>query len=291
MPTSDGFDPAHPLPVFLDDQYEQQGVGTARGRFASSSRIVKAGMLMLTAAVVGIAVLSGNPLALFTEVTASLVDNLGLQPAAAPSTPAIEVSADAQAVPPAAQQDALVAQDAPTVAAATPAAPDTPPRAEVAAAEPSPQDQAEKSEPTPEALFRQFQAWAAEKDARADATPDTRVQDEPPAAQNAPSPAVENAPAPAADNPRPSLRIMQEPRVAQEPRHVRPAHSARAEMRTQNLRKQVRRPLYARPPIPPAQIARAEAARAQDARAEAARAQEQPAPQAPPFLPIFGGRN
>jgi hypothetical protein len=270
MPMHDDFDPAHPLPVFLDDQYEQQGIGTVRDRAGTWSRVLKASILIAIAAVIGVAALSGNPVALVADVTASLVDNLGLQPATAPSTPTIQAAVDTQASPPPAQEQAVPL-----------AAQDTPARSEVAAAESAAQDQAEKSEPPPEALFKQFQAWAAEKDAQSDVAPARPVQDRsPPAAQNASSQAAENAPAEAAENARPSLRIMQEPP------HVRPVHSARAEMRTQNPRKQVRRPLYARPPVPPAQIARA-----QDARAEAARAQEQPAPQSPSFLPIFGGRN
>jgi len=270
MPMHDDFDPAHPLPVFLDDQYEQQGIGTVRDRAGTWSRVLKASILIATAAVIGVAALSGNPVALVADVTASLVDNLGLQPATAPSTPTIQAAVDTLASPPPAQEQAVPL-----------ATQDTPARSEVAAAEPATQDQAEKSEPPPEALFKQFQAWAAEKDAQSDVAPARPVQDRsPPAAQNASSQAAENAPAEAAENARPSLRIMQEPP------HVRPVHSARAEMRTQNPRKQVRRPLYARPPVPPAQIARA-----QDARAEAARAQEQPAPQSPSFLPIFGGRN
>jgi hypothetical protein len=286
MPTRDGFDPAYPLPVFLDDQDEQQGIGPVASRSATSSRVLKASILIMTATAVGIAVLSGNPLALVTEVTASLVDNLGLQPATAPSTPAAPATADAQAVPPAAQAEPPAAQDTPArdeIAAAEPAA-----------AEPAGQDQAEKSEPPPEALFRQFQAWAAEKNAQADVAPAPPVQDgSPPATPNVPPQAAENAPAQATDNPRPSLRIMQEPRLVQEPRRVRPVHNARAEMRTQNLRKQVRRRLYAPPPIPRAQGARAQEARAQDARAEAARAQEQTVPnaQAPSFLQTFGMRN
>jgi hypothetical protein len=275
MPTTDGLDPAHPLPVFLDDQYERQDIGMARDRSVISSRVLKASILIVTAAVLGLAALSGNPLALFAEVTASLADNFGLQPAAPPSTPDVQATADAQVVPPTAQAVPPAAE------AVAPAAQDTPARDEIAAAEPAGQDQAEKSEPPPEALFRQFQAWAADKDAEMDVAPARPVQDaSPQTTQNAPPQAAENAQA--AENPRPSLRIMQESR------RVRAVHRARAEMRTETLRKQARRPYYARAPIPPAQVARA-----QDARAEAARAQEQsmPVAQTPSFLPIFGGRN
>jgi hypothetical protein len=279
MPTRDGFDPAHPLPVFLDDQddqYERQGIGTARDRSGTWSRVFKATALIVAATAIGVAALAGNPVALFAEVTASLVDNLGLQSATVPPTPTIQAAADAQAVPAAAQ--------------------DRPTRDEIAVAEPAGQDQtersepppAERSEPPPEALFRQFQAWATEKDARTDVTPVQPVQDGPPqVTQNGPPQAAENTPAPASESPRPSLRIMQEPR------HVQPVHSARVEMRAQNLRKRVQRPQNARAPIPPAQRARAQDARTQDARAEAARAPDPSVPnaQAPSFLPIFGARN
>jgi hypothetical protein len=271
MPTRDGFDPAHPLPVFLDDQddqYERQGIGTARDRSGTWSRVFKATALIVAATAIGVAALSGNPVALFAEVTASLVDNLGLQSATVPPTPTIQAAADAQAVPAAAQ--------------------DRPTRDEIAAAEPAGQDQTERSEPPPEALFRQFQAWATEKDARTDVAPVQPLQDGPPqVTQNAPPQAAENTQAPAAENPRPSLRIMQEPR------YVQPVHNVRAEMRAQNLQKRVQRPQNARAPIPPAQRARAQDARTQDARAEAARAPDPSVPnaQAPSFLPIFGARN
>ncbi|MGH9811103.1 MAG: hypothetical protein ACRD9W_28315, partial [Terriglobia bacterium] len=85
MPTSDGFDPGHPLPVFLDDRYEQQGIGIARDRAVTWSRVFKATTLIVAATAIGVAVLSGNPVALVADVTASLADNLGLQPGTAPS--------------------------------------------------------------------------------------------------------------------------------------------------------------------------------------------------------------
>jgi len=135
MPMHDDFDPAHPLPVFLDDQYEQQGIGTVRDRAGTWSRVLKASILIATAAVIGVAALSGNPVALVADVTASLVDNLGLQPATAPSTPTIQAAVDTLASPPPAQEQAVPL-----------AAQDTPARSEVAAAV-SGRDGPEQAEP------------------------------------------------------------------------------------------------------------------------------------------------
>ena len=158
MPTKDGFNPDHPL--FLADEPEQQGIGKAWDRVAViSSRVLKASILVATATAIGIAILSvGNPVTLFADVTASLVDKSALQPGTDQSTPTIQSTADAQALPP-------TAKNAPT-------------RDEIAAAsEPAGQSQTENSEPASEGLFRQFQAWAAEKDAQVG--PVQSVQDAP----------------------------------------------------------------------------------------------------------------
>jgi hypothetical protein len=217
MPTKDGFNPDHPL--FLADEPEQQGIGKAWDRVAViSSRVLKASILVATATAIGIAILSmGNPGTLVAYVTASLVDKSALQPGTDQSTPTIQSTADAQALPP-------TAKDAPT-------------RDEIAAASES-ASQTENSEPSSEALFRQFQSWAAEKDAQAQVGPVQSVQD-------APAQVVQNARAP--------LRPMQKHR------HVRPVHSARAEIRpVQPPRKKVRREQNARVQVPPAQDARAQ---------------------------------
>jgi hypothetical protein len=174
MPTKDDFTPDNPLPIFLSeraDEPEQPGMGIAWDRAVISSRVLKASILVATATAIGIAILSvGNPVTLFADVTASLVDKSALQPGTDQSTPTIQSTADAQALPP-------TAKDAPT-------------RDEIAAGpEPAGQSQTENSEPASEALFRQFQAWAAEEGTRAQVKP---VQP----AQDAPAPVVENAPAP-----------------------------------------------------------------------------------------------
>jgi hypothetical protein len=167
----------------------------------------------------------------------------------------IQSTADAQAMPP-------TAKDAPT-------------RDEIAAAsESAGQSQTENSQPSSEALFRQFQAWAAEKDAQAQVGPVQSVQDAPAqVVQIAPAQVAENAPAQVAENARAPLRPMQKHR------HVRPVQSARAEIRpVQNPRKKVRREQNVQVQVSPAQDARAQDQSVQNA-------------QAPSFLQTFGWRN
>ena len=74
MPTRDGSDPNHPLPLFLSghaDEFEQWG----------TSRILKASILVIAVMVSGIAIaLSlGNPVEVFADATASLTDNSAAQ--------------------------------------------------------------------------------------------------------------------------------------------------------------------------------------------------------------------
>jgi hypothetical protein len=162
MPTKDGFAPDHPLPVFLSEyaeEFEQPGMGKAWDGAAISSRILK--MSVLAVAAMAIAILwLGNPVALFANVTASLVDMTALQPGVGQSTPAIQSTA--QALPPA-------ATDAPT-------------REEIAApVEPANRIKAENSEPPAEDVLKQFQTWAAEEDTRAPVVPVQPVQSVQPA--------------------------------------------------------------------------------------------------------------
>jgi len=251
MATKDGFPPDDHFPLFLSEhagEPEQPGIGIAWDKAVISSRILKTSILVVTATAIGIAILSvGNPVALLANVTASLVDKSALQPGTDQSTPTIQSIAGTQDSPP-------TAKDAPT-------------RDEIAAAsEPAGQSQTENSEPPSEALFRQFQAWAAEKDAQAQVGPVQHVQD-------ATAQVVQNAPAQVAENARAPLRPMQKHR------HVRPVHSARAEIRpVHNPRKKVRREQNARVQVPPAQDARAQDQSVQNA-------------QAPSFLQTFGSRN
>ena len=107
-------------------------------RAVISSRVLDVSILVATATAIGVTILlMGNPLALFAEVKSA-------QPGADQSTPIILTSA-----------------------IQSPAAPEAlSPTHEIAAASVrASQTQTEKSEPSSsEALFRQFQAWAAEQD-------------------------------------------------------------------------------------------------------------------------------
>jgi len=250
MPIKDGFDPAHPLPRFLAVQAEQ-GTGNALDGVVRTSRGFKVGILIATATAIGIAALAvKDPTALFAEGSASLVDNWSPQ-----SAPTIQAAADAPpAVPPAA-----------VAPASSPTTKDEPSRDEIAASDPAAKDQTENSESASEALFSQFQAWAAEQDAQARVAPAEPVQD-------ASAQVVHNAPAPAAEN----VRVPH--RLVQKRRHVRADRNTRAEMHAPSHRKQIRRAQSERAARPPMQDARAQDQSVQEA-------------QAPSFLPIFGLRN
>jgi hypothetical protein len=249
MPTKDSFTPDEPSPLFLSeraDELEQQRIRKVLDRAVISSRILKASILVVTATAIGSAILwMGNPVTLFADVTASPVDISALKPGTDQSTPAVQSTADAQpVVQSTADAQALppTAKDAPPVnpESAPPsddktAAKDAPTRDEIAAAsEPAGQSQTENSKPpSSEALFKQFQAWVAEEDARTQVGPVQPTQD---------------APAPV--------------RSAQKHRRVRPEQNARAEIRhVQKPRAKVRREQNAQ--VGPAQDARQDA-RAQD---------------------------
>lgn len=264
MPTKDGFDPPHLLPQFLAVRAEQD-VGNAPDRVVvASSRVFKTGILIAAALATGIAALAmGNPVALLAEMSASLVGGSPPQ-----STPSIQSVADAPIpIPSVVDAKALPPQSLP------PAAKDTPAREEIAASEPAGKDQTDKTGQPSETLFSQFQAWAAEQDARGAAV--QPAQDEPP--QLVQTQAAQNARAPAAENVRVPYRLVQKRR------QIRAVQNARAEVRTQN-RRQVRRAQSASAERPPAQDPRAQDPRAQDPAAQNA--------QTPSFLqPIFGPRN
>ena len=116
-------------------------------------RVFRASILIV---VIGIVVLKvQNPVVLFAEVAAPLVDRFRVQPATDRPTPTIESSADTQALPP-------IAKDAPV-------------RDEVDAFKSADQNRADNSETQSEVLLRQFQAWVAEKDAQIE--PQRPVQD------------------------------------------------------------------------------------------------------------------
>lgn len=245
MAIRDDFPPDDRYPVFLSERAEEAGqpdIGKVLGRAVISSRFLKTSILVATAtAAIGITILLvGNPVALVANVTASLVDKSALQPDTDPSTSAIQSIAGTQDLP-------TTARDAPA-------------RDEIAAAvEPADQSQTEISQPPVEALFKQFQAWAAEEGTRAQVEPVQPVQD-------APIQVVQDAPA--------------QVRPVKKHRQVRSVQNARAEIRPErNPRAKVRREEQnARVQVPPAPDARA---------------QDQPMQNAPlPWLlQSFGWRN
>jgi hypothetical protein len=258
-PTKDGFNQDHPLPLFLADEPEQHGIGKAWDRAVVSSRVLKASILVATATAIGVTILSvGNPVTLFAEVTASLVGKSALQPATDQPASTIQSTADVPALPPTAKdaptRDQIAAlsepagqnqprsdQSTPTMQstfdaqALQPAAKDAPTHAEIAApSEPVGLSQTENNESSSEALFRQFQAWAAGKDSQAHVGP------------------VQDAPAQVAESARAPLRSMQKHR------HVTSVHHARAETRpVQNPPKKGRRELDTRAQDQSAQNAQA----------------------------------
>ena len=143
------------IPLFLSDhteELEKPVIGKAWHRAAISSRILKTSILVVTATAIVFAIrLVGNPLVLFTNTTASLVATSAPQDGAQ-SMPTIQSTADAQALPP-------TASEAPT-------------GEEIAAASNiAYQSHTENPQPAADGLFKEYQAWAAEEDARAQVRP------------------------------------------------------------------------------------------------------------------------
>src|SRR5215475_12575145 len=137
MPMNDHFDPADPLPRFLADPREPHDFGSVHD---GVSRLFKMSALIAAVAAIGIATLAlGDPVALFAEVTASLVGHSSPQPgtdqAAQPgadqSTPTIQTADNAPAL------TRSTADTQTDNLASPPTAKDTPVRDEVAAAEPA----------------------------------------------------------------------------------------------------------------------------------------------------------
>lgn len=259
MPTKDDFDPAS-VPRFLAVQAEPD-IDDAPVGVDPVSRALKASIVAVAATAIGIAVLAvGDPAALLAKMSASLVDDGSPQ-----SAPTIQTVAEAPALVPTAPDS----RDLP------PATTDALSHTDIAASEPAGKDQAGNGETSPEALFKQFQAWAAEQETQARGEPGQPAQDAPAQlAQNAP---VQTAPAPAAENAPAPYRLVKKRR------HVRAVHDARAEMRRQEVRRQVRRAPPARAERPARPVERPPV---QDARAQDLSGQEPPS-----FLQTFGFRN
>jgi hypothetical protein len=234
MATEDDLQPDR-SPIFLSryaEEAEQPDIGKAWDIAIISSRILKMSIAAVTVTAIGIAVLSiGNPVALVANVTDWWVDKPALQPDADPSTSTIQSIAGTQDLPPtttdapARDQIAAAVEPADQSAAAV-----EPSDRSATAVEPSDQSQAEVGQPLNEALFKQFQAWAAEEETRAQAGPAQPVQ-------AAPVRAVQEAAA--------------QVRPTKKPRRARTVQNARAEIRPQrNQRARVRQEQDAQgPPV------------------------------------------
>jgi hypothetical protein len=203
MATKDG---SPPDDLFRSEHAEPKrpGIGNAWHRVVISSRIFKTSILVATVTVIAILTV-GNPIALFANVTASLVETWVFQPGSGQST------AGAQALAP-------TVREAPT-------------RDEFAAAlEPADLSQAEISKPPAEALVKQFQAWAAGEDVRTQVGPAQSVQD-------APAQVVQNV----SERVRPMQKHRQVRPVQNAQAEIRPVQNPRAKVgREQNARVQVR---------------------------------------------------
>jgi hypothetical protein len=193
-----------PIPLFLSNPIEvpeQAGSLQPWERAVLSSRILKTSILIVTAAAIVFAILSaGNPLVLFENATASLFATSAPQDGTGQSMPIIQSTADTQPLPPTASE--------------------APKGDEIAAAlKTADQSQTDTRQPSPEAPLNQFQAWAAEDDARPQVRPVQPVQD-------AQAQVVQNAP--------------EQVRPVQKQRQVRPVQNARAKV-VKNARAQLQR--------------------------------------------------
>jgi hypothetical protein len=210
------------IPLFLSDhteEPEQPVIGKAWHRAAISSRILKTSILVVTAAAIVFAIrLAGNPLVLFTNAPASLVATSAPQDGADQSMPIGQSTADAQALPPTASEAPRGDESA-------------------AASNTAYQSQTENPQPAADGLFKEYQAWAAEEDARTQVRP-VQKQVRPVQKQVRP---VQNARA-----------------------EVRPARNARAKV-VKNARAQVRHEQNVRVGVRPVQNTQAQVQPVQNA--------------------------
>ena len=253
MATEDGFQPDR-SPIFLSrnaEETEQPDVGKTWDIATLSSRILKASILAVVVTGIGIAILSvGNPVALVANVTDWWVDKPALQSEPDPATPPIQTIAATQDLPatttdaPARDETAAIGQPADQSQAETAQRP-----AEVV------QSQAENGPPVTEELFKQFQAWAAEEETRAQAR----------AGQAAPVRIAQDAPA--------------QVRPVKKQRRARSVQNARAEIRPQrHHRARVQEEQDPRGQLPPVADPRAQDPAGQNG-------------QTPTFLQSLGLRN
>jgi hypothetical protein len=148
----DRFPPDDRIPLFLSgpaEEAEQSGV-----RKIVSSEVFRKTVLVFAAAAVVFAVVSVGNEILFASVTASEVSTPAPRDGSGRSTPAIQSTASAEALPRTTPGDELLA-----------------------AFKSALENNAEVDQPKAKALLNQFQAWAVEEDAQAPARPPRPVQD------------------------------------------------------------------------------------------------------------------
>lgn len=230
MPTHDRFNPDQPLPIFLADEPAQQSIGKNRNRTAFSSSVLGAGLWIVAATALVAALLSAEiPARVFARLTASISDVT----ASLASKPSLQPGADQ---PTSGTQDAVAVENTAEVRTLPPTASGAPSREEVAAApEPADQAQTAESESANGSLFSQFEAWAAEREAKARLQPAQPVQETPASVQETPARAVQDTPTEVAKDKAASQRSLHRRR------HVRANREARAEMRSAHDRHRVRR--------------------------------------------------
>jgi hypothetical protein len=155
MATRDRFPLRNPVPLFISDNAEEAEQSGKPWDAIISSRIAKAIVFVfMAAAIVFAIVIVGNPIVPFgaaSEVSTSAPRDK------VHSMPAIQSTASAQALPPASEA----------------------PRADelLAAFKTAFESKTLVDQPRAEALFDQFQAWAAEEDAPAQVWSPQRIQD------------------------------------------------------------------------------------------------------------------
>lgn len=250
MATEDGFQPDR-SPIFLSVPAEETGQPDIEKSWDSgtiSSRILKATVLAVAVTGIGIAVVSiGNPAALVANVTDWWADKPALQPIAEPASMSAVQAFASMSTPPT-KMDAP-ARDETSAAVET---------AGQRKAETG-QSQAENGQFVTEELFKQFQAWAAEEETRAQADRARPVQ-------AVPARVAQDAQA-------------QQVQPVKKQRRVRSVQNARAEARPQRRsRALVREQQDARAQVPPPASPRTQEQSVQN-------------DQAPSFLQSLGLRN
>jgi hypothetical protein len=228
--TPDGSVTDQRLPSFLSaDKTKPQKVGVTWEAAAISSRVLKISIFSAAAALIGIVALQVEyPVTRVPKFMAPLTDRSAGERDTSPSTPIARPSAEAEV-------SASIAADGPA-------------RDQIAAPpQPAGQIQTEGNRPSSDALFTEFQAWAARQP--------TRVQAEP-------APLELDAPAPiAVDAPMPTPPL-------QKPRKPKPAQSAQAQI--------------PHIPIPRARLQWGQTAHVEGRPASAPRGQDQASQNAPP---------